>query len=83
MSTRFFEVFSPDPQRTSCRACDAEIEFGDGAHLMMNCDLVLREGPLGTTALSVIHGVRDTFPGLLLWANECKWAIHERVDWPK
>jgi hypothetical protein len=78
---------------------DGRIEFRDGARLTMDRSLILREGLLGATALSV-PGVRNTFPARLLAVNECKWrscarfaspgmapvegwAIHEKVTWPE
>ncbi|MBZ5593780.1 MAG: hypothetical protein LAP39_16200 [Acidobacteriia bacterium] len=61
---------------------DGQIEFRDGARLMMDRSLVLREGPLGATALSVIPGVRDTFPAQLLQVNECKWRSRGRFERP-
>jgi hypothetical protein len=61
---------------------DGQIEFRDGARLMMDLSLVLRDGPLGTTALSVIPGVRNTFPARLLEVNECKWRSRGRLERP-
>jgi hypothetical protein len=61
---------------------DGQIEFRDGARLAMDRSLVLREGPLGATALSVIPGVRDTFPARLLRVNECKWRSRGRFERP-
>jgi len=61
---------------------DSQIEFCDGARLVMDRSLVLREGPLGATALSAIPGVRDTFPARLLRINECKWRSRERLGRP-
>jgi hypothetical protein len=61
---------------------DGEIEFRDGARLLMDRSLVLREGPLGATVLSVIPGVRDTFPARLLRINECKWRSRARFERP-
>jgi hypothetical protein len=56
---------------------------------------VLRQGAIGTTALSVLgRTVRDRLPARALWLDECKWrarvhlggevgwAIHEVVRWP-
>lgn len=59
---------------------DGQIEFHDGARLAMDRSLVLRQGPLGGTALSVIPGVRDTFPARLLKVNECKWRSRARLE---
>lgn len=61
---------------------DGRIEFPDGARLSMDRSLVLREGPLGTTALSAIPGIRDTFPARLLKVNECKWRSRARFVRP-
>lgn len=52
---------------------DDQIKLDNGALLSMDRSLVIREGPLGTTALSGIPGVRKTFPARLLQVNECKW----------
>jgi hypothetical protein len=57
---------------------DHRIEFDDGSLLTMDCSLVMREGPLGTTALSAIPGIRRTFPARLLQVNECKWRSRAR-----
>ena len=61
---------------------DGQIEFCDGARLIMDRSLILREGPLGATALSAIPGVRDTFPARLLKMNECKWRSRGRFEGP-
>ncbi len=61
---------------------DGQIEFRDGARLTMDRSLVLRDGPLGSTALSVIPGVRNTFPVRLLKVNECKWRSLGRLERP-
>ena len=57
---------------------DRQIEFSDGACLVMDRSLVLRDGPLGTTILSKIPGVRKSFPARLLQVNECKWRSRGR-----
>jgi hypothetical protein len=59
---------------------DDRIEFKDGSLLTMDRSLVLREGPLGTTALSVIPGVRKTLPARLLQVNERKWRSRARLQ---
>jgi hypothetical protein len=61
---------------------DDRIEFRDGARLTMDRSLVLRDGPLGATALAVIPGVQDTFPARLLRVSECKWRSRGRLDRP-
>lgn len=61
---------------------DCRIEFPDGASLTMDDSLVLRQGPIGATALSVIPGVRSTFPARLLEVNECKWRSRARLGRP-
>jgi hypothetical protein len=61
---------------------DGQIEFRDGARLSLDRSLVLREGQLGATALSVIPGVRDTFPARLLRMNECKWRSRGKFERP-
>jgi len=59
---------------------DDRIEFTDGSCLVMDRSLVLREGPLGTTALSVVPGIRATFPARLLEIEECKWRSRARLE---
>jgi hypothetical protein len=61
---------------------DGRIGFGDGSRLTMDRSLVLRDGPLGTTALAVIPGIRDTFPARLLDINECKWRSRACLERP-
>jgi hypothetical protein len=61
---------------------DDRIEFQDGSLLTMDRSLVLREGALGSTALSVIPGIRKTFPARLLQMNECKWRSRSRLQAP-
>ena len=61
---------------------DDEIRFEDGARLVLDRSFVLREGPLGATALSAIPGVRDTFPARLLLVRECKWRSRARLEHP-
>jgi hypothetical protein len=61
---------------------DDRIEFQDGSLLTMDRSLVLREGALGSTALSVIPGIRKTFPARLLQVNECKWRSRTRFQSP-
>jgi hypothetical protein len=59
---------------------DAKIEFEDRSQLLMDRSLALREGPLGSTALSAIPGVRDSVPGRLLQVTECKWRSRARLE---
>jgi len=61
---------------------DGEIEFCDGTRLVMDRSLVLRDGQLGATALSMIPGLRDKFPARLLQVNECKWRSRGRLECP-
>lgn len=61
---------------------DDRIEFDDGCRLVMDLSLTLREGPLGTTALSAIPGIRKTFPARLLEIDECKWRSRARLEKP-
>ena len=58
---------------------DDRIEIEDGSRLTMDRSLVIREGPLGTTALSAIPGIRNTFPARLLEVDECKWRSRARL----
>lgn len=67
----------PDPQIE-----DGSIELENGARLEMDRALVLRDGPLGTTALSGIPGIAKTFPARLLQVNECKWRSRARLQQP-
>lgn len=61
---------------------DNQIAFDDGSRLLLDRALILRQGPLGSTALSVIPGVRDTFPVRLLNVNECKWRSRACLERP-
>jgi len=61
---------------------DGVIEFRDGARLLMDHSLILREGALGSTVLSTVPGFRDTFPARLLRVNECKWRSRARLERP-
>ncbi len=61
---------------------DWEIALASGELLTMSDALVLRSGPLGTTALSAIPGVEKTFPGRLLRIDECKWRSRGRLKHP-
>jgi len=60
---------------------DQQIAFDDGTRLTMDRSLILRNGPLGTTALSSIPGVSKTFPARLLQLNECKWRSRAVLQW--
>ena len=42
---------------------DDAIEFEDGAHVTLDRSLVIRDGPIGATALSAIPRVRRNLPG--------------------
>jgi len=62
---------------------DRQIAFEDGSRLTMDHSLTLREGPLGSTALSSIPGVANTLPARLLQVNECKWRSRARFERPE
>ncbi|MGO9094217.1 MAG: hypothetical protein ACLQGV_03255 [Bryobacteraceae bacterium] len=66
----------------TCPIEDGQIEFHDGARLILDRSLVLRQGPLGSTALSVIPGIRETFPAHMLQVNETKWRSQGRLERP-
>jgi len=59
---------------------DERLEAQDGTRLLMDRSLVLRDGPLGTTALSAVPGIRRMFPARLLQTNECKWRSRARLE---
>src|ERR1035441_6344190 len=61
---------------------DGQIGLGGGPRLTLDRSLVLRDGALGATALSVIPGVRNTFPARLLNVNECKWRSRGYLERP-
>ena len=61
---------------------DQQITFDDGTRLTMDQSLTLRNGPLGSTALSSIPGVSKTFPARLLQVNECKWRSRAKLECP-
>ncbi len=73
-------VYRNGETASASRIDDGLIEFQDGARLVMDRSLVLRQGRLGAQALSVIPGVRDTFPARLLKVNECKWRSRASFD---
>jgi hypothetical protein len=67
---------------------DSRIEFADGSSLVMDRSLAIREGRLGSTALSAIPGIRGSVPGRARFEQPGVpavegWAIHEAVEWPK
>ena len=59
---------------------DDRLEAEDRTRLLMDRSLVLRDGPLGTTALSVVPGIRGMFPARLLRMTECKWRSRARLE---
>jgi hypothetical protein len=61
---------------------DGRIKFVDGGLLTMDRSLVIRDGPLGTTTLSAIPGLRKIFPARLLRVNESKWRSRARLEMP-
>jgi hypothetical protein len=66
----------------AARIEDSEVLFDDGARLAMDRSLSLRNGALGTTALSSIPGVSRIFPARLLQVTECKWRSRARLERP-
>jgi len=65
----------------SCsRVEDDRLEAEDGTRLFMDRSLVLRDGPLGTTALAAVPGISKMFPARLLEMNECKWRSRSRLE---
>lgn len=59
---------------------DARIAFDDGWRLILDRSLVIRDGPLGSTALSGIPGIRTLAAGRLLRATESKWRSRARLE---
>jgi hypothetical protein len=59
---------------------DARIEFEDLSQLLMDRSLVIRDGPLRSTVLSAIPGVRDCLPVRILQVTECKWRSRARLQ---
>jgi hypothetical protein len=59
---------------------DDQLEGEDETRLVMDCSLVLRNGPLGTTALSAVPGIGRMFPLRLLRITECKWRSRARLQ---
>jgi len=57
---------------------DAAIQFADGSRLNMDQTLTIREGPLGSTALAALPGVRHSVPGQILRTLEHKWRSRAR-----
>ncbi len=60
---------------------DEVISFG-GRELHLDCGSVLRTGPLVSTALASIPGVRGLFPKRILEAHELKWRSHGMLSLP-
>jgi hypothetical protein len=52
---------------------DDRLDLDDDTHLLLDRSLILRDGPLGTKALSGIPGVGKMFPARLLEMSESKW----------
>ena len=61
---------------------DQQITFDDGSRLTMDRSLILRNGPLETTALSSIPGVSKIFPVRLLQVKERKWRSRAKLECP-
>lgn len=61
---------------------DDRMELSNGARLSMDRSFVLRDGPLGTTALSRIPGIQKMFPARLLQTQECKWRSRACLQLP-
>ncbi len=59
---------------------DDGLELSGRTRLLLDRSLVLRDGPLGTTALSVIPGIGNMFPSRLLAVTECKWRSRARLE---
>jgi hypothetical protein len=70
-----------EPVQTSILE-DGKIQFADGARLALDRSLVIRDGPLGTTALRAIPGLKKAFPARLLQVKECKWRSRARLELP-
>jgi len=62
------------------RIDDDRLEAEDGTRLSMDRSLVLRDGPLGTTALAAVPGIGKMFPLQLLQIVECKWRSRARLE---
>jgi hypothetical protein len=58
---------------------DAKIELEDGSEIRFDRSLVVREGALGSTALSRIPALRDFVPLRMLQVTECKWRSRARL----
>jgi hypothetical protein len=67
-------VFHNDVQVEGALVTDNEVIFDDGRlSLALEEKLVLREGPLIKTALSMLPGIRGIAPIRSLNTYECKW----------
>ena len=59
---------------------DTEVEWNGGSAVLAFSDtVVLRQGPLVSTALAAIPGVDALFPNVILRAYECKWRSRGRL----
>jgi len=59
---------------------DNQIEANGETCLRMTRPFVLRNGRLGTTALSVVPGITTVFPKQLVEMVECKWRSWARLE---
>lgn len=80
-SRRF--VYLNGVARAAASMDDGHIRFADGALLEMDRSLIIREGPLGSTVLSGIPGLKKTFPARLLGIHECKWRSRASLRIPE
>jgi len=64
----------------SSRIEDHKIEASDQMRLSMSRSLVLRDGDIGRTALSVVPGIQRVFPKQLVEMVECKWRSWARLE---
>ncbi|NUO82836.1 hypothetical protein HUU05_22420 [candidate division KSB1 bacterium] len=76
-------VFYQGAQVNEALVTDESVSFDRGA-FMLRCreTVILREGPLISTALSKIPGLKEVFPSSILNTYECKWRSKGQLTKP-
>ena len=67
-------LFYDGIQADNCVITDDELTFNEGRNrLTLSEHMILRKGPLLSTSLSMIPGIKKIFPSRILQMHECKW----------
>jgi hypothetical protein len=75
-------VYQNGREAEATELTDTCIAFTDGSRITLDCSLVLREGPLGKTALAGIPAIGRILPRRLLGMTECKWRSRALLTQP-